>query len=121
LRERLARAVGRADDGDDATVIEEHLRAVYRQWKVQQVEECARHGALTAFNVGAFAATPPVAALQWLVDDDGHCPDCDDNALAGPTAPGEAFPTGQAHPPAHAGCRCVLAPAEVAAAVNGAG
>jgi hypothetical protein len=26
---------------------------------------------------------------------------------------GETFPTGQAHPPAHPGCRCLLAPADV--------
>lgn len=108
LRERLARAVEGGDEPDDPAAVAERLRAVYRQWKVQQVEECARHAALSAFNVGAFAATPPVAALQWLVDDDGHCPDCDDNALAGPTTKGEPFPTGQLHPPAHPGCRCVL-------------
>ena len=29
-------------------------------------------------------------------------------ALAGPTVKGEAYPTGQLHPPAHAGCRCLL-------------
>jgi hypothetical protein len=40
----------------------------------------------------------------------GPCPDCDDNALAGPTPRGEVFPTGQPHPPAHAGCRCLLVP-----------
>ena len=108
LRDRLARAVGSGDDAEDPSVVGERLRAVYRQWKVQHVEESARHAALTAFNVSAFAATPPVAALQWLVDDDGHCPDCDDNALAGPTAKGEPFPTGQLHPPAHPGCRCLI-------------
>jgi hypothetical protein len=42
-------------------------------------------------------------------DDGGPCPDCDDDALAGPTRKGDAFPTGQLHPPAHPGCRCVLA------------
>jgi hypothetical protein len=30
--------------------------------------------------------------------------------LAGPVPRGEAFPTGHPHPPAHAGCRCLLAP-----------
>jgi len=36
--------------------------------------------------------------LRWVVDDDGTpCPDCDDNALAGPTPKGEHYPTGQAH------------------------
>jgi len=41
-------------------------------------------------------------------DVDGPCPDCDDNTLAGELPKGEEFPTGQLHPPAHAGCRCLL-------------
>ena len=110
LRARLARALAAGAEAQDPSVAAESLRSTYRQWKVQQVEECARHHALAAFSLGAFAATPPAATLQWLVDDDGHCPDCDDNALAGPTAKGETFPTGQLHPPAHPGCRCLLVP-----------
>jgi DivIVA domain-containing protein len=110
LRARLTRALAAGADAGDQSVAAESLRATYRQWKVQQVEEAARHHVLAAFSLGAFAATPPAATLQWLVDDDGHCPDCDDNALAGPTAKGQAFPTGQLHPPAHPGCRCLLVP-----------
>jgi DivIVA domain-containing protein len=107
LGDRLGRAL---DGADDESVAAESLRAAYRQWKVQQVEAGARHAVVVAFSAGAFAATPDAAALQWLVDDDGHCPDCDDNALAGPTPKGQPFPTGQLHPPAHPGCRCVLVP-----------
>lgn len=110
LRERLARALDGAADADDPTVAAESIRATYRQWKVQQVEALARHHALSAFSAGAFAAVPGAVDLQWLVDDDGHCPDCDDNALAGPTPKGQPFPTGQLHPPAHPGCRCLLVP-----------
>ncbi len=110
LRARLTRALVAGAEAGDPSVAAESLRSTYRQWKVQQVEECARHHVLAAFSLGAFAATPPAATLQWLVDDDGHCPDCDDNALAGPTAKGEIFPTGQLHPPAHPGCRCLLVP-----------
>jgi DivIVA domain-containing protein len=110
LRERLFRALEGGADAGDPSVVAESLRATYRQWKVQQVEESARHHVLAAFNAGAFAATPEGAVLQWLVDDEGHCPDCDDNALAGPTAKGQPFPTGQLHPPAHPGCRCLLVP-----------
>lgn len=111
LRERLSRVLDRGADADDPSVAAESLRATYRQWKVQQVEDCARHHAVTAFSVGAFAATPEGAARQWLVAEAGHCPDCDDNALAGPTVKGQPFPTGQLHPPAHPGCRCMLVPA----------
>ncbi len=110
LRERLSRAVAGGPDADDPSVVAESLRATYRQWKVQQVEERARHHVMAAFSLGAFAASPDVAVFRWLVDDDGHCPDCDDNALAGPTPKGQPFPTGQLHPPAHPGCRCLLVP-----------
>ena len=55
---------------------------------------------------------PRAPMLRWVVDDDvAECPDCDDNALAGPVPSREAFPTGHPHPPAHAGCRCLLVPA----------
>jgi hypothetical protein len=110
LRARLTRALAAGADADDPSVAAESLRSTYRQWKVQQVEDCARHHVLAAFSLGAYAAAPPAATLQWVVDDDGHCPDCDDNALAGPTPKGQAFPTGQLHPPAHPGCRCLLVP-----------
>jgi DivIVA domain-containing protein len=110
LRERLSRTLAGGTDAEDPAVAAESLRATYRQWKVQQVEELARHHVLAAFSLGAFAASPDGATLRWLVDDDGHCPDCDDNALAGPTPKGQPFPTGQLHPPAHPGCRCLLVP-----------
>jgi len=110
LRERLERALAETAGGDDPAVAGESLRTVYRQWKGQQVDDAARHHAAGAFSVGAFEATPDGAVLLWVVDEDGHCPDCDDNALAGPTTKGQPFPTGQLHPPAHRGCRCLLVP-----------
>jgi hypothetical protein len=57
---------------------------------------------------GAAAGT----VLHWIPIAVGRCADCDDNALE-PTVKGAAFPTGQVHPPAHPGCRCLLAPAGV--------
>jgi hypothetical protein len=72
----------------------------------------SRQHLAAAFTMGAYRASPDDASLRWLVDDDeGACPDCDDNALAGPTPKGSKFPTGQTYPPAHAGCRCLLVPA----------
>jgi hypothetical protein len=120
LRERLERALHDRDDGDDGEEPEadssqplaERLSASYRQWKVDQVEAAARHHVVSAFSRGVFAATPEGASLRWVVDDDGPCPDCDDNALAGGVPKGQAFPTGQTHPPAHVGCRCVLVAAD---------
>ncbi|HEX2118831.1 MAG TPA: hypothetical protein VHF91_06580, partial [Acidimicrobiales bacterium] len=108
LRTRLARALDDGAGEGDPSVVAESLRSTYRQVKVSQVEAVARHHVVVAFSVGAYVATPQAARLQWVVEDDGHCPDCDDNALAGPTAKGQPFPTGQLHPPAHPGCRCLL-------------
>jgi hypothetical protein len=112
LRERLEAALRDAEseqgDGEPDGAVADRLSASYRQWKVQQVEQVARHHSTAAFVRGVFGASPDGTALRWVVDDEAPCPDCDDNALAGPTPKGEKFPTGQVHPPAHPGCRCLL-------------
>ena len=111
LRERLERALqdaAGAEDGGDASAVE-RVNAGYREWKLQRIEVAVRHAVSVAFATAAFEATEDGATLRWVVDDDGGpCPDCDDDALAGPTVKGEAYPTGQPHPPAHVGCRCLL-------------
>jgi hypothetical protein len=61
-----------------------------------------------AWSRGVFDAVPDGTRLQWVPNEEGRCADCDDNALE-PTVKGENFPTGQVHPPAHPGCRCILA------------
>ncbi|MBV8979918.1 MAG: DivIVA domain-containing protein [Acidimicrobiia bacterium] len=108
LRDRVSRsfaAVGETPEGNDAA---DALGAAYRQWKTDRIDQVARHHLAVAFNGGVLAASPDGAMLRWVFGDGGPCPDCDDNALAGPTAKGEAYPTGQHHPPAHAGCGCLL-------------
>jgi hypothetical protein len=107
LRRRLEQAV--ADPVQDD--LADRLGSAYREWKTQRIERVATDHVAAAFTRGAYVATPAAVALRWIVDDEGGaCPDCDDNALAGPTKKGDAFPTGQLHPPAHAGCRCLLVP-----------
>ena len=110
LRERVERVIqeGVGGETDDALAVADGVSAAYRQWKTEQVERMVQHAAVAAFSMGVLAATPDTARLRWVVDDDGPCPDCDDNALAGALPRGEAFPTGQRHPPAHVGCRCLL-------------
>jgi hypothetical protein len=111
LRQRVERAL-EADLGADVAARAEPIGAAYREWKTQRIERLAADAVAAAFVRGTFATAPAGATLRWLVDDEGGpCPDCDDNALAGPTLRGEPFPTGQPHPPAHAGCHCVLVPA----------
>ncbi len=112
LRGRLQQvmAEARADDADHAST-GERMSSVFREWKSQRTELLVGHFLVTAHGRGAFVASPEGSLSRWLVDDgESRCPDCDDNALAGPTPKGEPFPTGQLHPPAHVGCRCLLVP-----------
>ena len=110
LRRRLQRGMA-AQDGEDLATTAERVSAAYREWKTQRIDGLAGDAIVSAFSRGTTEATTG-ALLRWIVDDDGGpCPDCHDNALAGPTPSGEPYPTGQPHPPAHAGCRCLLVPA----------
>lgn len=114
LRERLDRAFeGHDDSTGDASEAEaaEAVRLAYRQCKVSEIDPLVRHHTAAAFSRGVHSSAPDGSSLRWVVDDDGPCPDCDDNALAGPTPKGEEYPTGQPYPPAHPGCRCLLVPA----------
>ena len=110
LRRRLEQAVD-SHGGDDQQVLVESLGAAYREWKSQRIERVAGDALSAAFSRGTWNAVPEGSPLRWVADDiDGPCPDCDDDALAGSTPKGESFPTGQPHPPAHPGCRCLLVP-----------
>lgn len=111
LRERLARCVEQA--GGDNASLSTLVRAVYREWKTQRIDEQVDDVARLAYGRGAFAVLAPGLRVCWLVDPDGPaCPDAEDNALGGVIAAGEPFPTGHTHPPAHSGCRCLLARAD---------
>jgi len=112
LRRRLEGESSEAATGDEAAVVEQ-VGAAFRDWKGARIERLAGDEAVAAFSRAALAAKDSKTSFKWLVDDDGaDCPDCDDNALAGPVPRGESFPTGHPHPPAHAGCRCLLAPVD---------
>jgi SPP1 gp7 family putative phage head morphogenesis protein len=48
---------------------------------------------------------------EWItVEGEGVCEACDENAMAGPVALGDEFPSGDLHEPAHPNCRCKMAP-----------
>jgi len=107
LRERLDRCV--ADGDGDNAGITKRVRAVYREWKTQHIDEQLDDVIRSAHGRGAFAAFESGTPVVWTADPShAVCADCDDNTLAGPTPAGEAFPTGQLFPPAHLGCRCLL-------------
>ena len=109
LRRRLEGEGPSVEAGDEAALVE-LVGAAFREWKGARTERLAADQAVFAFARAAVTAVPRGTALRWVVNDDApECPDCDDNALAGPVPSGDAFPTGHVHPPAHAGCRCLLA------------
>lgn len=113
-REILATTID--DDTADADEIVESIRARYREWKSGSVDQWVDDILITAHAQGAYDAVDDGAMLRWVVDPDGTCgPDCEDNTLE-PTRAGEAFPTGQTHPPAYPGCRCVALPLDDATA-----
>jgi DivIVA domain-containing protein len=88
----------------------ELVSAAYREWRGERIERLAGDHLIAAFSSGVCAASGKVP-LRWLtVATDRPCADCADNALAEPVAEGERFPTGHLHPPAHAGCRCLVVP-----------
>ena len=109
LRDRLLAAV---DDtlGDDANpdVIAHRIGARYREWKGQELDNRIRDLLAAVYARGVYDAAPEGARLRWVPAEQGQCPDADDNALE-PTRRGGRFPTGQQFPPAHPGCRCLLA------------
>jgi hypothetical protein len=110
LRERLDRAVHDVDG--DAQELATIVRAIYREWKTQRIDEHLDDVARTAFGRGAYAALVPGTPICWLVDPNGPaCPDAEDNSLAGVVRAGDPFPTDHRCAPAHDGCRCMLQPA----------
>ena len=111
LDERLHEA---AAVGDDRATITDRVGAAYRELKTQRVSRLAADWLAVAWASGAHGAGAPGEARLWAVDPERPCcTDCDDNALAEATPPGEPFPTGHLHPPAHPGCRCVLVAANL--------
>jgi hypothetical protein len=87
----------------------DRVGAAFREWRGERVERLAGDQATQAFSAGVAAASAD-RKLRWVVTTTSGCSDCEDNALAGAVSGTEMFPTGHAHPPAHSGCRCLIAP-----------
>ncbi|MFM7616576.1 MAG: DivIVA domain-containing protein [Actinomycetes bacterium] len=109
LRDRLVVAVELHDtDGEDAA--RRAIGAAYREAKGAPLEDAVADALAAAWARGVHDAVAEGTLLRWVPSEVGRCADCDDNALEA-TRRGDAFPTGQPHPPAHPGCRCMLTPA----------
>jgi len=111
IADRLAQGF-RGGDGD-AGSLQQVAGAAYHDWRAERIEETAGDHVTRVFALGTLEVVRTAGArASWVVGDGtSRCSDCDDNELAGPVVAGAAFPTGQAHPPAHGGCRCLLVPA----------
>lgn len=110
LRERIAAAIDAGEDGDTGGLVE-RIGARFREWKNQSLENALADALAMSWSRGVYDASPDGTVLKWIPLVVGRCADCDDNGLE-PTVKGSSFPTGQAHPPAHPGCRCLLAPTD---------
>ncbi len=97
-----------ADGGDEPA---DRIGAAYREWRGERIERLVGDSATQAFSAGVLAARAD-GKVRWIVTNVSGCSDCDDNALAGAVSVDEVFPTGHAYPPAHSGCRCLVAPTD---------
>ncbi len=104
LRQRMLEG---SDDGEGAS---ERVGGAFREWRGERIERLVGDFAVQAFSAGVAAAVSPEGRLRWVLTSTDGCSDCDDNALAGTVPLSEGFPTGHAYPPAHSGCRCLVAP-----------
>jgi hypothetical protein len=104
----LRRRIGDGTNGGEE--VAERGGAAFREWRGERIERLVGDFAVQAFSAGVAAASSPGGHLRWVLTSPNGCSDCDDNALAGAVAVDEAFPTGHAYPPAHSGCRCMVAP-----------
>ncbi len=105
LHARLVEAID--DSGDDDTLVTQRLGARYREFKGQELDAVVGDTLAAAWALGIYDGVSDQTMLRWVPSVEGNCPDCDDNALE-PTPRSQMFPTGQPHPPAHPGCRCLL-------------
>ena len=111
FREDTRIAIGEAEG--DRDVLSSLMRDVYRKWKMEMIDTHVDGIACSAYSKGAYLALEPGSALSWMVDPVSHCcSECEDNSLAGMVTRGDNFPTGHGHPPAHAGCRCLVCPVQ---------
>ena len=107
IRRRLLEGEGL--DGAEESVVADHVGSAFREWKGERIERLAGDHVVAAFSAGTVAAagrgpdSPAGVGGGAPTSGDAPCPDCEDNGLNGALRPGEDFPTGHLHPPAHPG------------------
>ena len=111
FREDARIAIGEAEG--DREVLLGLIRDVYRNWKTERIDSHVDDIACSSYSHGAYLALEPGSKITWMAEPDTNCcSECEDNSLGGSVVRGDDFPTGHSHPPAHAGCRCLVAPVQ---------
>ena len=103
LRKRV-----QADGNDDGS---ERANAAYKEWRGARVERLCGDIGRRAFNVGVIAACEGTQVRMVISPSDDPCDACKLDASSGVHLAGQNFPSGQPHPPLHAGCSCAVVPA----------
>ena len=111
FREDARIAIGEAEG--DRDVLLGLIRDVYRSWKTERIDSHVDDIACSSYSHGAYLALEPGSRITWMAEPETNCcSECEDNSLAGSVVRGDDFPTGHSHPPAHAGCRCLVCPVQ---------
>lgn len=111
FREDARIAIGEAEG--DRDVLLGLIRDVYRLWKTERIDSHVDDIACSSYSHGAYLALEPGSRITWIAEPDTNCcSECEDNSLGGSVVRGDDFPTGHSHPPAHAGCRCLVCPVQ---------
>ena len=111
FREDARIAIGEAEG--DRDVLLGLIRDVYRLWKTERIDSHVDDIACSSYSHGAYLALEPGSKITWMAEPDTNCcSECEDNSLGGSVVRGDDFPTGHSYPPAHAGCRCLVAPVQ---------
>ncbi|NNN09600.1 MAG: hypothetical protein HKL85_10480 [Acidimicrobiaceae bacterium] len=103
LRKRIL-----ADGNGDAA---ERANAAYKEWRGARVERLCTDAARRAFHLGVTTASAGRTLRFFPAPNDAPCDACALDAAAPPRPAGQAFPSGSAYPPLHAGCACTVVPA----------
>ena len=111
FREDARIAIGEAEG--DRDILLGLIRDVYRAWKTEKIDSHVDDIACSTYSHGAYLALEPGSRITWMAEPDANCcSECEDNSLGGSVVRGDDFPTGHSHPPAHAGCRCLVCPVQ---------
>lgn len=98
-----------ADGNDDGA---DRASTAFREWRGARIERLCGDIARRAFNVGVIAACQGSKVRVLVAPDHPPCDACALDAQSRGVKAGQPFPSGQPHPPLHAGCNCAVIPAE---------